>query len=274
MYDYAAAMTRFKLVTTSEERDAARGSKYIQSIPGDIFAQAYAWLNDHPGKELLFVGLGCQAEGFRKFCEWKGIRDRVYIVDLICHGSASPAIWRQYAQALEKRYGGKIDCLTFRDKRKGWPTAAVRINKKKIPIKDYMKVYYGCCIQRPSCHVCPFAATERDVDITMGDFWHLKEKIPEFYDPKGTSVLLLHTDRGERLFETVKAVLDCRASDTGECWQYNLEKPTPASEKRGDFWNDFKRFGVDYVMKKYGTSTLNQKIKYRLKMMFRGGGIA
>ena len=37
---------------------------------------------DNPKKELLFVGMGCQSDGFRKFSEIKGIRDRVHIVDI------------------------------------------------------------------------------------------------------------------------------------------------------------------------------------------------
>ena len=271
VYDYNQKKVIYKLLTSPEERNMARGSKYIQSLPGNIFAECKSWLDQNPDKELLFVGLGCQAEGFRKFAEMKGIRSRVYIVDLICHGSASPLIWSQYAQSLEDRYGGQIEFLTFRDKRKGWPTAAVVINGKRIPIKKYMKVYYNRCISRPSCHVCPFATTERQVDITIGDFWHLEEKIPDFYDANGTSVILLHTNHGYELFEEIMNSMDYRECNTSDCWQLNLEHPTPMFENRSAFWKDYKEHGANYIMKKYGTTTLREKIMYRIKKLEGGG---
>lgn len=63
--------------------------------------------------------MGCQADGFRKFAEMKGFRERVWIVDIICHGSPSPRLWKDYAESAEKKYG-KITYLTFKDKRNGW----------------------------------------------------------------------------------------------------------------------------------------------------------
>ena len=63
-------------------------------------------------KRLLFVGMGCQADGFRKFAEMKGFREQVWIVDIICHGSPSPRLWKEYAESAEKKYG-KITYLTF-----------------------------------------------------------------------------------------------------------------------------------------------------------------
>lgn len=77
----------FQMILDEKQRERAKGSKYMQSKPGDIYQEAYHWLMDNPKKELLFVGMGCQSDGFRKFSEIKGIRDRVYIVDIICHGS-------------------------------------------------------------------------------------------------------------------------------------------------------------------------------------------
>ena len=85
-YNYEMYQQEFRLLTTSEERDKARGSKYVQSVPGNIFKEAEQWLKTNIGRELLFVGTGCQAAGFRSYAESKGFRDHVIIVDLICHG--------------------------------------------------------------------------------------------------------------------------------------------------------------------------------------------
>lgn len=265
VYDYETHTTEFCLIRTEEERDAAIGSKYMQSKPGDIFCKAYQWLIENPDKELLFVGMGCQADGFRRFAEMKNIRERVYIVDIICHGSPSPKLWRDYAESLEKK-NGKITFLTFKDKRNGWksPTAFVIINGKEFPIDDYVRIFYNCCALRPSCHICPYATTERKTDITIGDFWHIEDTIPDFYDKNGNSLFLIHTDRGKNIFDNVKEKLYFRHSDTKQCWQNNLESPTSVSKQREEFWEDYFRKGIYFVLKKYGMITLKTRVKNKI----------
>lgn len=262
VYNYESNTAEFCLIQTKKERDAALGSKYMQSKPANIFCEAYQWLKINPDKKLLFLGMGCQADGFRKFSELKGIRDRVYIVDIICHGSPSPKLWREYAETLEKKKG-KITYLTFKDKRNGWktPMAFVKINGNEVSINDYVRVFYNRCALRPSCHECFYATTERKIDITIGDFWHIENTIPDFYDTNGNSLFLIHTNRGEELFDQIKENLDYCMSDTKQCWQKNLEAPTPASEHRQEFWIDYHREGIDFIMKKYGNISFRNKLK-------------
>ena len=192
VYNYENHTVEFQMILDEKQRERAKGSKYMQSKPGDIYQEAYHWLMDNPKKELLFVGMGCQSDGFRKFSEMKGIRDRVYIVDIICHGSPSPKLWREYAESIQKK-DGRITYLTFKDKRNGWksPTAYVKVNGSERPLKDYVKVFYNRCALRPSCYECPYATTERKTDMTIGDFWHIEETIPDFYDPNGNSLFLI-----------------------------------------------------------------------------------
>ena len=226
---------------------------------------------DNSGKKMLFVGMGCQSDGFRKFSEIKEIRDRVYIVDIICHGSPSPKLWREYAESVQKK-DGKITFLTFKDKRNGWksPTAYVKVNGEEKSIKDYVKVFYNRCALRPSCYECPYATIVRKTDMTIGDFWHIEETLPDFYDPNGNSLFLIHTNRGEALFEKIRDDLDCRLSNTTQCWQVNLEAPTKKSEQREEFWNDYQKKGIDFVMKKYGSVPVKTKIKNKLLKIMGG----
>lgn len=76
IYNYENHTAEFKMILDEEQRERAKGSKYMQSKPGDIYRKAYHWLMENPEKELLFVGMGCQSDGFRKFSEIKGIRQR------------------------------------------------------------------------------------------------------------------------------------------------------------------------------------------------------
>lgn len=115
VYNYENHTVEFQMILDEKQRERAKGSKYMQSKPGDIYQEAYHWLMDNPKKELLFVGMGCQSDGFRKFSEIKGIRDRVYIVDIICHGSPSPKLWREYAESIQKKDGkGKASVMQMK----------------------------------------------------------------------------------------------------------------------------------------------------------------
>lgn len=269
VYDYEAQEMRYRLVHTKAERDAARGSKYVQSFPGDIHRQCADWLRANPEGRLLFVGLGCHAAAFRKFAEVCGVADRVTVADIICHGTPSPDVWKDFLGGIERRERGKADFVTFKDKRTGWktPAAYARVNGKEISLKEYVKIFYSRCALRPSCHKCPYAAVGRNTDITIGDFWGVERTLPEHYDPMGNSLALIHTQEGMALFDRVKARLKVVESNTADCRQPNLERPTPVSEERSRFWADYRRRGIDYISRKYGRKSLLRRILGRIRRM-------
>lgn len=275
VYNYDSHRVEFRLITDITERDKAKGSKYLQSTMGEIFRQSELWIKENPTKKILFIGTGCQAEGFRKYAELKKIRDRCLIVDIICHGAPSPQLWQEYASALEKKYNGKIEYLTFKDKRKGWlcPTAFVRIDQKEILITEYVRFFFSEVPLRPSCYQCPFAKIERNIDMTIGDFWHIEEKIPEFYDPNGTSLFLLHTEQGIELFESIKHELHYLQSTREECWQNNLESPTSLPNNREEVLEECRRNGTYATIMKYHKIKkfgILKRILHRIKKTIRG----
>lgn len=274
VYNYENNITEFRLIKNKEERDKAIGSKCIQSILGQIYKDAEKWLKEHPENRLLFAGMGCQTDEFRKFVEMKGLRERVWGVNIICHELPSSKLRREYAEFIEKK-NGKITYLTFKDKRNGWknPTVFVMTAGQEHPIKDYVEVFYSSCELRLSCYECPHATTERKIDITIGDFWHIGATIPDFYDENGNSLFLIHTDRGQNFFDVIKENLEYRVSDTKQCWQANLEMSTKRSERRKEFWNDYKKKGVGFIMKKYGTTPVRARIRNKIvKLISIEGG--
>ena len=254
VYQYDTHRAEFCLITEKSERDRAKGSKYVQSSMGDIFRKAREWLVEDSERKLLFVGTGCQAEGFRKYAEQIGMRQRCTIVDIICHGVPSPGLWREYVSHLEYLHKGKVTYLTFKDKRNGWlcPTAYVKIFDKEILITDYVRFFFSEVPLRPSCYQCPFAKIERETDMTIGDFWHIEEKKPLFYDPEGNSLLLVHTEKGSALFEQCKNALQIEQSTAEECWQLNLERPTERPARRDEILQECFTHGVyRTIVKRY-----------------------
>ena len=245
IYNYDTNQNEFTLYTTKEDRDKARGSKYMQAYPLNSFQEAEQCVRTS-NKELLFVGTGCQADGFRRYAEQKGFRDKTTIVGIICHGTPSPKIWKDYV-------GGKIDYLAFKDKRNGWlhPTAYVIKDGKEKLISDYVSIFYNKCALRPSCYECPYTTTERKVDITIGDYWGIDKVMPDFYSTEGNSLVLVHTEKGQNLFEQIKDNVEWRESNTIDCLQPNLIRPTEKSPRREEFWKDYLKHDLKFILKKY-----------------------
>ena len=275
IYNYDSHCPEFCLITDVENRDRAKGSKYVQSTMGNIYIQAERWLESNPNKNILFIGTGCQAEGFRKYVEQRKLRERCLIVDIICHGVPSPSLWKAYVSEIEKIHNGKIEYVTFKDKRNGWlcPTAFVQINNKERLITDYVRFYFSEVPLRPSCYSCPFTKIGRETDLTIGDFWHIEEKKPEFYDPSGTSLFLVHTEMGEMAFTQVKKDLIYIESNTEECWQINLERPSKLPANRQEVFDACIYNGVyETIMKLHHErkNSIPRRILNKMKKLWKG----
>lgn len=107
-----------KRATTKEERDEFKGSKYVQSDLTGIFRQVKRDLK--AGLLVLFSGTPCQTAGLNAFIG-KRLRERLILVDIVCHGVPGPYVWRDYLAYLEKKQGAPIVWVNFRDKQRfGW----------------------------------------------------------------------------------------------------------------------------------------------------------
>ncbi|MBR7127935.1 MAG: Coenzyme F420 hydrogenase/dehydrogenase, beta subunit C-terminal domain [Lentisphaeria bacterium] len=58
---------------------------------------------------------------------------------------------------------------------------------------------------RKSCFNCPFQKTPREGDITIGDFWKIAKYDEKLDDRKGTSVVVINNEKGEKFFDSVKS---------------------------------------------------------------------
>ena len=265
-YDYKLHCQKFKIVETIAERNQARGSKYIQADSSSIYHDVEDWIKNNQDKILMFIGLGCQADAMHRYAELKGFRDKIFIVDIICHGVASPAVWKEYVCSKEAK-AGKIHFLNFKDKRKGWehPTAVAKSESGEIDLFDFVTMFYSGDILRPSCHKCPYATEKRTSDITIGDYWGIKDKIPTFYNAMGTSLFLIHSQEGKKVFDNISADLDWVPSNLRDCMQPNLQYPTKKNLDRESYWRDYHKYGIDYVTKKYGNPNICQRFARKIK---------
>lgn len=250
-----------KRADSLEDCQEFRGSKYSQSDIVGIFNSVKADLKK--GHMVLFSGTPCQAAGLRLYLG-KINADKLILVDIICHGVSSPAVWKDYIDYLENQTKKKIIRVDFRDKSIfGWSG----IHKESFVFEDNKKrtfdyVYYNDRIVRPSCHNCQYCSTERISDITIGDLWGWRNVCPESFnaDDKGCSFVMCNTMRG---FDSFKAILQRVESievNLQDCMQPNLQIPTPKHEESDTFEKDYIEHGFKYVRKKYGLVGIQYQI--------------
>ncbi len=204
-------------INTIKDLEYLCGAKYVQSDLIDVFKQVSEQLRE--GLTVLFCGTPCQIYGLHGFLKCaSGIKDEhvdhLFAVDFVCHSIPSPLAWKKYVQ-----YRASVDnngqyplLINMRSKSSGWSKYRYSVNfnyyntdYSVISNKDlYMKLFIKGFISRDSCENCRFKGIERISDITLGDCWGVWEYAPDMDDNKGTSLLLVRGEKGNKLFDLIK----------------------------------------------------------------------
>lgn len=242
----AAFDTQFQVhhigVTKIEELEKLRGSKYLQSRVEHTFCEAENYLKE--GKLVLYSGTACQIEGLQKYLGKS--YENLLTIDVLCHGVPSPKIWKLYLKQLKTKYDSKIEKVHFRNKKDGWKKYSILIrfeNAKKHLIsfkKDkFMKMFLSNINLRPSCHNCQFKAIPRSSDITLGDCWGIEDYMPEMDDDGGTSVILVHTVKGEEQLKKIKELMIYREAELDKALPpvSDSRKSVRTHPNRKKYWN-------------------------------------
>lgn len=259
-------------ITKQSELDKLKGSKYVQSDLSSIFLEVKKDIKLN--KLVLFSGTPCQIAGLKAFFK-NVIPEKLITIDLVCHGVPSPLIWREYIAMLQLKMKSKLQSYSFRNKKTGWHNSKLYAefeNHKSLfndPLLDsFNDIFYKHVALRPACHSCVFSNFERPADITLADFWGIEKHLPEFDDDKGVSMVILNTKKGKKIFDNVKADLICEIRNKKETEaDQNLYKPSKISLQRGEFWNDFSKYGFEYIAKKYTGYGTKIKIKRLFKKL-------
>lgn len=222
-----------KRATSLEECQEFKGSKYVQSDIRGIFFKVREDLL--AGEKVLFFGTGCQVAGLKAFIPQK-LHTLLMTVDLVCHATPSPAVWKSYIEYLEKKYNGTIIKVNFRDKCYGWHSHNESFifegRKDKVMKIVFRDLFYKHKIIRYSCSNCPFTNLQRVSDLTISDFWGWEKYYSAWNDNKGVSLLLINSSKGLSFFDTsLKNHIDYYLSDTTKCLQPQLLGPVQIDEK-------------------------------------------
>lgn len=255
-----------KRASTKAERDEFKGSKYVQSDLGETFKQVRDDLKN--GLVVMYSGTACQIAGLKSFIGQK-LSTQLYLVDIVCHGSPAPYIWRDYLAWIEKKYGD-VARMSFRDKSLGWANHVESFtlrNGSIIRTNLYRDLFLKNIMLRDCCGNCHFANTKRPSDVTIADFWGWKKTNATVnLDDKGLSLLFINTDKGKRIFEKASDSLNYFPAKLEDCLQPNLKQPSVINPKRKQFELDFQKKGFEYIIGRYTDLFWWNRLKKKLSI--------
>ena len=106
---------------------------------------------------------------------------------------------------------------------------------------------------RDTCYNCNFKREKRKSDITVADFWGIKNIRPEMNDEKGTSAILVNSQKGKEIFENIKNNIVWTEEKIENIIKYNscFVKSTYYNEKRNEFFEDLEKETFEYLINKY-----------------------
>lgn len=231
------------IVDNKNDLEKLRGSKYVQSDTEDCYKKIKKLLDED--KYVLFSGCPCQVAGLYSFLGKN--YEKLYTVDILCHGSPSRGVWKKYLN--ENFNKNEIKRINFRDKNKiGWSCSHCTISTKNgddIVTDDFTKLFHASINLRESCYDCKYSKKPRPADITLGDFWGISEYKKDLNDDKGLSFVLTNNAKGKFLFDNnLKKV---------KKWAINLQE---------NYNNGHQKFGLKMHPKRQKFFRLVKKYKY------------
>lgn len=267
---------------TIEGLKAFQGSKYVQSRMGDTFHQAEKFLKE--GRKVMFTSTPCQIAALGLFLrkDYGDQLLKVDVVCHGVPSPLVWREYLNYITRPKGASDGKntvlsslkgipvITGISFRDKRLGWKKFgfSVRIAAssgsgknsvfqsvegqnqdeellfepldKNIFMQGFLKDLY----LRPSCYKCPTKQLKSCSDITLGDFWSIKEYYPEYYEKNGVSLVLANTNNGHNVIEDLPIIKNRVSYDIALKGNPAINISSNIPKQYSIFWKEYKRKGI------------------------------
>lgn len=273
----ANACPQYAKAESYEEAEKFCGSKYVYCSIRDVIEDLSTKLLS--GATVLVSGTPCNISilktHLRKHCIPE---DKLVTVDLVCNGTPSIEFWKEYVAWLEGKCNSKLIDFKFRkkgDRYNPYLTEAIFENGKVLRdhhlTASYNQLFLKKLIIRKGCFSCKFKNLNRVADLTIGDFWGIKEILPHFNTYNEVSQVLVNSEKGKLILNQIDDIvrmMEC-FDDNYLQYQQNLVSPTRIPDTYELFWNDKEINGLDYVMKKYSDAGYVGKIRYFLKRNLR-----
>ncbi len=256
-------------ITNKEELSKLQGSKYIQSDINNSYLKVREFLK--LGRKVLFTGTSCQIMGLKSFLGKDN--ELLFTCEVVCHGVPSPGVFKDYISMLSNKYNDNIISIRYRDKSKGWKSPRVifefsKGKKKKSQLynDEFLLGFRKDLYLRECCYNKNCRSEKRISDITLGDFWGCRN-ISNKQSLKGVSLVLINTERGEKLINNINNCIEIVEKDFKEASLHNkaLNKQIGKISKRDEFFKDYKSKDFKDVYKKYLKIPIHEKALRKIK---------
>lgn len=252
-----------------------RSSKYVQSKAEGLFVKIKQLLKN--GETVFVCGTPCQMAALRSYIGKE--HDNLYIADFICRGVNSPKVYRKYLDSLEDKYNSKITHIKAKAKEYGWRSLARRVQFENGSVyyglrqdDDFRRGYHTNVYCRPACYECKFKGFPRFSDISLGDFWGIENVDKSLDNDTGTSVVMINTEKGQRLFAMIKDQLKCKPVGFNSIKPGNIalyQSLSPSTINRADFFHDLDQIGFEQAIARYVPSNTRTSFKQKIKNTLR-----
>lgn len=248
--DEDRVIKHFEMSTDPIRSTIFKGSKYVQSYLGDTYRRIKDLLNKE--KLVLFSGTSCQVAGLKNYLkkEYKNL----LLVEVICHGTPSPQLWKKYVDFQEAKYQSRVIDVNFRNKTYGYHSGTMAIHFENgktytgsARVDLMLRCFFKEISSRPSCYQCVCKGESRPADISIYDCWHASELLRKKDDDKGYTNVLANSPKGESALQDAYTFLEVYPVD----WKRAIEldgimitkQPVP-HERRAEFYIYLNEHGI------------------------------
>ena len=250
-----------KKIDKNEKIKDVIGSKYVQSELGESLQEVKRYLNED--RIVLFSGTPCQVAGLKSFLD-KDYKNLITL-DLVCHGTPSPKLWKDYISFQEKKYKSKVKSAFFRNKTYGYHSGTMKLifeNGKEYygsaRIDFMLKSFFSEICSRPSCYKCAFKTRTHCSDFTVFDSWNI-DKIVEGMkdDDKGYTNVLINSNKGIQIFNELQGITKYKV-DINKIIQLDgsmVENSKKPNKYRNQFYQSLNKIGIKKTINKYLKNT-------------------
>ena len=159
---------------------------------------------------IMFIGLPCQVKALSKYLDKKHMN--LLLVELLCSGVSSNDRLANIIDQIESNANSKVISFNMRYKHKLICAYTFENGFSGIiPQIDSYHYFIDSC-RLPTCQKCTLHMGSGYSDITVGDFWNHynngRVNDGKFSPEIGTNIVYIHSERGSRMFDSIKNNID------------------------------------------------------------------
>ncbi|MCI6329398.1 MAG: Coenzyme F420 hydrogenase/dehydrogenase, beta subunit C-terminal domain [Erysipelotrichaceae bacterium] len=277
IFDGDRVVHKTKIIKSTYDLEGFHKSKYIQSDLGEAFKEISSILRQN-NSFLVFAGTPCQVNSIHNV--FLSQRDKMFLIDFVCHGVGSPLVFQKYCSEFYKK---PISNYTFRVKRVirhslfEYFSKFTLSNRVVLRNRDpYNRLFLEQLINRKICNGhCPFRTKKRISDVTLGDYRNADRYVscsdkPLFTDQKNYSMVIPNSSFGESIISNIGQFGNLLGTLTDGIDENPLYyKNLPGNDARDSFFEYFRNNGIKKAIKKYVPHYNLKKYSYLIHTLRR-----